>query len=298
MKAHNYKDVSRCPICASADLEPWGNEVPEYRLVRCAHCAFICVGQRPTTEAISAYYSSPSQYDSWEAAIEGRRTMWERRVRQLRKVGVRGSLLDVGTGIGQFLATVRPFVSRVTGTEVSSSACKAAKRLYDLDIRQGVLEDIAFQERFDVVTLYHVVEHVDDPVATLTTCVGLLNENGMVVMAVPNEVQGVRFIVTRLLRRFGLARGRRPFFTPPIDLSVPDQEIHLNYFTPDTVMRLFKSCGLEVEKVLLDPYYPVTGRAVARLKGLWYVASRAITALTGRIGFDAFVVIGRKPGHA
>ena len=293
-----YKDVSRCPICGSPALEPWGKEVREYRLVRCARCEFICVGHRPTTEAISAYYSSPSQYDGWEAAIEARQKMWERRVHKLSRVGVRGSLLDVGTGIGQFLAVVRPLVSQVTGTEVSSSACQAAKRLYGLDIRHGVLEQIPFDERFDVITLFHVVEHVDDPKETLRTCVRLLREDGMIVMAVPNEIQGFRFVVTRFLRRLAPGLVRRPFFTPAIDLAVPDQEIHLNYFTPRTAVELFTACGLQVETVLLDPYYPVTGSFVARLKGLWYAASRLITALTGRIGFDAFIVIGRKPRSA
>ena len=291
----NYSNVSHCPLCASPDLEPWGKEVPEYRLVRCTRCSFICVGHRPTTEAIGKYYSSPSQYDVWEAAIEARQKMWERRVRLLTKVGVGGSLLDVGTGIGQFLAVVRPLVSRVSGTEVSSSACQAAKRLYDLDIRHGVLEDISFHERFDVITLFHVVEHVDDPKVTLATCVRLLRDDGMIVMAVPNEIQGFRFVVTRLLRRIAPGHIRRPFFTPPIDLGVPDQEIHLNYFTPRTAVDLFTACGLKVETIVLDPYYPMTDSLVARLKGLWYAASRAITALTGHIGFDAFIVVGRKP---
>jgi SAM-dependent methyltransferase len=292
---NNYYNVSTCSICGSSDLEPWGMEVRDYRLVRCTRCDFICVGYRPTTAAISEYYSSPSQYDGWEAALGPRQRMWERRVRLLAAAGVRGSLLDVGTGIGQFLAVVRPLVSKVTGTEVSSSACRAAKRLYGLDIRHGVLENISFDERFDVITLFHVVEHVDDPKTTLTTCVRLLREDGMIVMAVPNEIQGFRFVVTRLLRRVGGRLIRRPFFTPPIDLTVPDQEIHLSYFTPRTAVELFTACGLTVEAVVLDPYYAVSGSFVARLKGLWYGVSRVITRMTGHIGFDAFIVIGRKP---
>jgi SAM-dependent methyltransferase len=298
MDAAYYYDVTHCPVCGSPDLDPWGKEIREYRLVRCRRCAFICVGHRPTTSAIGEYYSSPSQYDGWEAAIEPRRRMWERRVRLLSRLKLRGSLLDVGTGIGQFLAVVRPLVSRVTGTEVSRSACEVAKRLYGLDIRHGVLEEIPFNERFDIVTLFHVVEHVDDPTVTLNTCVRLLNDDGMIAMAVPNEIQGLRFRLTRLLCRIAPGRIRRPFFTPPIDLGVPDQEIHLNYFTPATAARLFAACGLEVETILLDPYYPVKNNAVTRAKGVWYALSRAIRRLTGHIAFDAFIVIGRKRAGA
>lgn len=293
----DYVDVTQCPLCASTRLEPWAREVGDYELVRCKVCAFICVGHRPTTAAISVYYSSPSQYDGWEAAIEPRRKMWERRVALLRGVGIGGAVLDVGTGIGQFLALVKPHVQRVVGTEVSSSACEVAKRRFGLDIHHGVLETVGLSERFNLITLFHVVEHVDDPVATIRTCVGLLRDDGMVAMAVPNEIQGARFRLARLLRRVAPMWIRRPFFTPAIDLAIPDNEIHLNYFTPATASRLFATCGLKVEAVMLDPYYPLAKGPVTLGKGVWYQVSRLIKALTGYVAFDAFIVIGRRdPG--
>ncbi len=292
--ASSYYDVVTCAVCNSGQLKPWGAEVAAYRLVQCNRCRFICVGHRPTTGAIGEYYSSPSQYDGWEAVLEPRRKMWANRIRLLEPRGLRGSLLDVGTGIGQFLAEARPLVDRVSGTEISSSACEVAKRLYGLDIRHGVLEDVSFDRRFDFITLFHLVEHVDDPAVTLSTAVQLLEDQGLIVMAVPDEIQGYRFVLARLLCRIAPGRIARPFFTPPIDLNVPDQEIHLNYFTPETATRLFEACGLEVQEIVLDPYYPVTNGAVTTAKALWYAVSRVIKALTGYISFDAFMVIGRK----
>jgi 2-polyprenyl-3-methyl-5-hydroxy-6-metoxy-1,4-benzoquinol methylase len=268
--------------------------VRDYQLVQCDDCEFIFVGHRPTSEAISEYYSSPSQYDGWEAGIEPRRKMWERRVQILKNSGIRGALLDVGTGIGQFLAVARPLLTRAVGTEVSRSACEAAKRLYGVEIHHGEIEHISFNERFDAITLFHVVEHVGDPVQTISTCVRLLNDDGVIAIAVPNEIQGLRFKAARLLRRIAPRLITRPLFTPAIDLTVPDQEIHLNYFTPSTATRLFRTCGLQVETIQLDPYHPVTNSAAARAKGIWYAVSQAIHRLTGRVEFDAFIVIGRK----
>jgi 2-polyprenyl-3-methyl-5-hydroxy-6-metoxy-1,4-benzoquinol methylase len=292
--AARYYDVVACAVCRSGQLDPWGKEIAAYRLVRCRRCGFVCVGHRPTIRAIGEYYSSPSQYDVWESELEPRRRMWSSRVNLLGTRGVHGSLLDVGTGIGQFLAVVQPLVDRVSGTEVSTSACEVAKRLYDLDIRHGVLEDISFAERFDVITLFHVVEHVDNPSETLSTCVRLLNDQGLIVMAVPNEIRGLRFVLARLLCRVAPGLIRRPFFTPPIDLNVPDQEIHLNYFTPKSATRLFEACGLEIEAILLDPYYPVKNNGRTKAKALWYAVSRVIRTITGYVGFDAFIVVGRK----
>ncbi len=292
--AASYYDVVTCAACGSGQLEPWGKEVDQYRLVRCGRCGFVCVGHRPTIAAITEYYSSPSQYDVWEAALDARQKMWTNRVNLLKKMPLRGSLLDVGTGIGQFLAVVRPLVDRVTGTEVSSSACEAAKRLYDLHVRHGVLEDIPFTERFDVITLFHVVEHVDNPAVTLTTCARLLDDQGLIAMAVPNEIQGLRFVLTRLLCRIAPGLIARPFFTPPINLSVPDQEIHLSYFTPRSAARLFETCGFEVQAILPDPYYPVKNNVMTMAKASWYQVSRVIQRLTGHVSYDAFVVVGRK----
>src|SRR5205085_7239914 len=126
------------------------------------------------------------------------------------------------------------------------------------------IEHISFTERFDVITLFHVLEHVGDPVQTLSTCVRLLNDDGVIAIAVPNEIQGFRFKLARLLRWIAPRLITRPLFTPAIDLTVPDQEIHLNYFTPLTASRLFRTCGLQVETIELDPYYPVTQSHGAR----------------------------------
>jgi ubiquinone/menaquinone biosynthesis C-methylase UbiE len=65
-----------------------------------------------------------------------------------------GSLLDVGTGIGQFLATARNSYAEVHGSEVSSVAIRLAKEKYNLDILQGTIEDINWQGKvFDNISL-------------------------------------------------------------------------------------------------------------------------------------------------
>src|SRR5438876_6088807 len=112
--------VESCFLCDSHDLVRWGegDVVEKYKLIQCNNCGFICVGNRPSTEAISKYYSSPLQYDGWIQDIDARKRMWGNRIKLLRGVGIRGSLLDVGTGIGQFLSLVKPFVEEVHGTEV------------------------------------------------------------------------------------------------------------------------------------------------------------------------------------
>src|SRR5258708_18431744 len=113
-------------------------------------------------------------------------------------------------------------------------------------------------------------------------------------MAVPNEIQGLRFVLTRLLCRIAPGLIARPFFTPPINLSVPDQEIHLSYFTPRSAARLFETCGFEVQAILPDPYYPVKNNVMTMAKASWYQVSRVIQRLTGHVSYDAFVVVGRK----
>jgi len=129
----------------------------------------------------------------------------------VNRYGRGGRLLDVGTGIGQFLHFAR-FGYEVTGTEVSEQAIQIARVKYGLELRRGRIEELDFgNRRFDVITLFHVLEHVHDPRRLLSRCRELLSTTGIVVVAVPNEIHGwKRPIKSALaLSRRGLPGTRR-----------------------------------------------------------------------------------------
>jgi 2-polyprenyl-3-methyl-5-hydroxy-6-metoxy-1,4-benzoquinol methylase len=96
-------------------------------------------------------------------------------------------LLDVGAGSGTFLALMRTLGWETAGFEPDPSACRVAQEDFGLDVRAGALND-AFppEARFDVVTAFHVIEHVHDPRQLLRSMVDRLVPGGELLIATPN----------------------------------------------------------------------------------------------------------------
>jgi SAM-dependent methyltransferase len=162
-KDEELETLSRCGICGGSMLTSID---PANRICRCEQCGYVFDSPRPTLRAIVAFYSQFGKYDSWLKEEEPRSLHYRRRLKILRRHRSSGSLLDVGTGTGQFLSFARESFT-VIGTEVSESAVRIAKNKYGLDVKQGQVEDIHFDTRFDVITLFHVLEHVPNPLSTL-----------------------------------------------------------------------------------------------------------------------------------
>lgn len=285
--------LSQCILCDSSRVELLD---PECNIVRCANCGYIFDNPRPSLEELIGFYSRPAKYDSWLEELSGRDRMWNRRLRKLQPTRKPGSLLDVGTGIGQFLHLARPLYSSVHGTEVSTAAIGIAHEKYGLDVFRGTIHDLVAQQGyFDNITLFHVLEHVPDPREVLSACHSLLTEGGVLVIAVPNEVASLRGFVKRALTRMGL-RKHQPgkLGLPLISLDGSIGEVHLSHFTPRVLRYLLESTGFSVMNTTLDPYY------VRRTSGSWlkadlyyFFCSAVLTLLRVNI-FDAMLLIARK----
>jgi len=93
------------------------------------------------------------------------------------------TLLDIGAGTGDFLATAKKQNWKIAGVEPNSSARKKANEK-GIHLHSELKE---FSEsKFEVITLWHVLEHLPDLESQIKTIVSLLAENGTLVIAVPN----------------------------------------------------------------------------------------------------------------
>lgn len=285
--------VEQCNVCTSKDIDVLD---AENALNVCRECGFVFDSPRPTMDEMVKYYSRPSQYDGWIDDEKIRDRLWQRRLRKVLKHTRPGSLLDVGTGVGQFLHHAQPHFAEVAGTEVSSSAVKIARERYGLELHRGTLEDLCLERKFDNVTMFHVLEHVPDPAATVAKCAEMLVSDGMLFIAVPNEIEALRPQLKRALGRLGLKRqeGQRVGGVRRITLDGSMEEIHLSHFTEASLQLLLKRQGFEVVAKGLDPY------SVARGRHGWidlgFRALGEITArVTGRNVYDAMWVVARRP---
>lgn len=110
---------------------------------------------------------------------------------RFRRPNCGGALLDIGCGEGSFLAKVRNMYA-VHGVDFDRDAIAAAKRFYGLDnVWVATPEDLKADSsgQYDLVTLFEVLEHVEEPRELLVTIRRLLAPGGVVAIGLPNRLR-------------------------------------------------------------------------------------------------------------
>jgi SAM-dependent methyltransferase len=151
------------------------------------------------------------------------------RLRELRDVAA-GRLLDVGCGKGRFLAAARDAGWRVLGIEFAPESAAAARKAHAVDVISGDFLTAPLEGGFDVITMWHVLEHLPDPAAALVKAAGLLRPGGRLVVSVPNNES----LQARL--------GGEDWF----HLDLPR---HMFHFGPRSLAAMASSAGLRVERI-------------------------------------------------
>jgi len=237
------------------------------QVVRCRDCELVYIDPRPPLEHIHQGYAEAID-ETYVSQAEGRLHAFRRIARQISRLKNpnAGRLLDVGAAAGFFLVAAREQGWKVEGIELSSWLADWAKQHFDLTIHTAPLREGQFpSDHFDAITMFDVLEHVEDPTATVRIVREVLKDDGLFVLSYPDYGS----IFARLLKR-------RWWFL----LSV-----HLYYFTRQTIRRLLEQNGFEVISMQrlypslqlgylferLEVYSPLVGRSlgsVARKLGL------------------------------
>lgn len=255
-------------------------------VVECLDCSYRFVNPRPSQSEIAGSYSESDFYDGWIEAEAGRHRMWSKRLDLLKSAGNHVRLLDIGAGIGTFLHLARDrFGWDVVGTEVSTSAVRIAHEKYGIELQLGRAEDLHLPPgSFDVITLWHVLEHVPSPAHTLELCRDLLLSGGLLAIGVPNDDEARSWLVRTKAR----LAGRRA--VPRYEALRPHEEVHLSHFTSRVLSQALAARGFKVELVTIDDQYAVpTPRSRALVQ-----AYRLIARLTGLNFGQALFVLARK----
>src|SRR2546428_587924 len=135
-----------------------------------------------------------------------------------------GRLLDVGCANGRFLHQMKMVGWRVAGVEIDPVAAAKAKAVTpDVFVGDPVKAPFA-TGAFDVVTSFHVVEHLPRPLAALARMIGWLAPGGLLIVEVPNAGGARSPLVRRHLNRLGFPRP-------------------LVHFTPATMTAMVERAG-------------------------------------------------------
>ena len=287
-----------CPLCGASGAAPLGAkevEAVSYPLARCAACALVFVTHVPAAAELQRYYdrlwaeeSDPSRTEQ-TATVQGiEAARFQRRLSELSRLTLPGQLLDVGCKDGAFLCAAHSAGWTVAGVELSAAAAQPAHAA-GLHVFVGALEAAPFAPgRFDVVTLWHIIEHVPRPLDLLRAIHRVLKPQGLLAIETPN-------IAGRGFRRHGLDWQ---YLTPPA---------HLRYFSTASLRAAFARTGYTV---VAERFEGGTGvgpqLSRARLGGLrqWALAhyrwvwplKRLYLALFGRLApsDDIMIIHARK----
>lgn len=235
-----------CNLCGSretqlvqvAHVQRFGRKTP-FRLVRCRHCELVYVNPRPDKNGIQEYYTSDYQPRMRTLLCDGLANPVLRigfnmiRRRRLPPLVTPGKALDIGCASGLYLEWLRSHGWEVQGVEVDPEVAQDTRSRLGVPVHTGGAEEVMVglpSAEFDVVTMWHVIEHFHDPLKVLKDIHRVLKPGGLLMMEVPNY-------------RCPLASVFKEHWVP---LEIPR---HLYHFTPATLRAMVGKAGFRLANV-------------------------------------------------
>ncbi|HZX34841.1 MAG TPA: class I SAM-dependent methyltransferase [archaeon] len=197
----------------------------EIELCRCGVCGIVFVHPQPGKSQLAAYYKD-NYYEKPSLFFGLIRTLRGKAFSGMPP----GKILDIGCGEGTFLLAMSQAGWQCYGTEVSESSQEFSGRLKEKGIRvhYGELTNAGLEPAsFDLITLWHVAEHLRDPKEYILHARKLLKKNGLIFIAAPN-IGSASFALWKC-RWFHLDLPR-----------------HLFHFTPESASFLLENNGFEI----------------------------------------------------
>lgn len=247
------KDIQSCPVCESTSFKDFldvkdhmiTQEV--FKIVVCDNCGFHFTNPVPDASVISKYYKS-EKYISHSSSKKGftnflyhivRKRTLKDKVNWIKKETDGKRLLDIGSGSGHFLNVANKNGFNVDGLEPDDDARKFAKKHNNIEAKpQSELYNIE-NNTYDVVTMWHVLEHVYELRKDVQRISEIIKTNGKLFVALPN------------MNGFD-AHYYNHFW------SGYDVPRHLYHFKKEDIIRLMEQFNFKFKKVIpmkYDAYY-------------------------------------------
>jgi 2-polyprenyl-3-methyl-5-hydroxy-6-metoxy-1,4-benzoquinol methylase len=160
-------------------------------IVRCNKCGFVFMNPQPTDKELGLYYKHKYRLH-YGCSVPDKKYKKESKEKANQRYSLlkniffkKGALLEVGCGDGEFLKKCESFFNSVEGVEPGETFLNHCREKQNLKMYDN-LKNIS-SKKYDYIVLFHVLEHVKDPLLMLSNLSKLLNEKGKIIIEVPNE---------------------------------------------------------------------------------------------------------------
>lgn len=181
--------LTTCKMCAGETRRYYhlGRNTEPCDLLECTGCGFHFIDYLDDTSAAGALLETWQGSDAVAPGLESNRERIARNCALLNTAPKPGRLLDVGCGAGAFLAEAETAGWAVEGIEVDPRLARIA-RARSFAVREEPLEALTDDsERYDAITMWDVIEHVNDPRETIAAAYRLLAPGGVLLIDTPNR---------------------------------------------------------------------------------------------------------------
>ena len=222
-----------CILCSGADSQVV-YRLDDYSLLKCLNCGLVYIDHLPQKkqEINERLYSSEEFKKRYFKGKLFLKRWFNGKLKNIEKLMPgKGRVLDIGCSYGFFLEAAQKRGWDIYGVEMNPIAGDYLSGKFGDKVFIGRLEDSGFHPNFfDVITLWDVLEHIDNPLQFLGKCKALLKKGGFICIQAPN-------IDSFIARK----KGKDWDWLNPGD--------HLYYFNPSTLAKLIEAVGLDVVKV-------------------------------------------------
>lgn len=263
-----------------------------FTIVQCYLCGFRFTNPKPEESELGDYYKS-KEYVSHSNTGKGiinstyqtvRKYTLIKKLQLISQYHKTGSVLDIGCGTGEFLNVCKNAKWKVMGIEPSEGARQMAMDNYNLDVREEQELKNLVNGSFDIITMWHVLEHVPRLNERVEDLKKLIKTTGIIIIAVPN----CNSLDAKIYKE---------------NWAAYDVPRHLYHFTPNDIETLFRNHGMKVFKILpmvFDSFYVsmlsekiMTGK-VNIIKALWNGLRSNLAAIKTGKTYSSQIYLIRK----
>lgn len=199
----------------------------EFKVQRCQNCGFGTLHPIPSANDLHSIYQ-----DDYHEYLDQRDYLADAKKKfsfVKKYLHPQDKLLDIGCGLGHFLAIGKSYGLQVQGYDVSRKAALTCQKQFGVDVKSSSFRKNLFNAKnFDLITAFDVIEHIVDFEDTITTYRHWLKDNGLLIMTTPNlDAWDAKLLGKRW---YGYTR-------------IPQ---HVNYFDRQSLQLVLQEQGLEV----------------------------------------------------